>query len=101
MVKLISAQKMSRAIDKARAAKPFVRVVAFRQYTVTNRETGAIYNVTFEVKQGERFAACTCKAGKSSQNCYHVAAAAGAHMMIAAAMAERDNHLADLYDPRD
>jgi len=29
---------------------------------------------------GERFAACTCKAGERGQKCYHVAAAVGAHL---------------------
>jgi hypothetical protein len=84
MIKLTTAGAMRKAIEKARAVKPFVRVVGFGSYTVTNKQTGATYNVTCERRNGERFADCNCKAGERGVRCYHVAAAVGAHMVLAA-----------------
>ena len=84
MVKLTTAEAMQKAIDKARAVKPRVRVVCFGSYIVTNKQTGASYTVTCEKRNGERFADCDCKAGARGQRCYHVAAAAGAHIQLAA-----------------
>ena len=84
MVKLTTTEAMQKAIDKARAVKPLVRVVRFGNYTVTNKQTGASYNVTCEKRNGERIADCTCKAGARGLRCYHVAAAAGAHIVLAA-----------------
>jgi uncharacterized protein YjhX (UPF0386 family) len=80
---------MQKAIDKARTVKPLVRVVNFGSYTVTNKQTGATYSVTCEKRNGERFADCTCKAGARGLRCYHVAAAAGCHIVLAA---ERATH---------
>lgn len=84
MVKLTTAEAMRKAIEKARAVKPFVRVVSFGSYTVTNKRTGATYNVTCGKRDGERFADCDCKAGARGLRCYHVAAAAGCHIVLAA-----------------
>lgn len=87
MVKLTTAEAMQKAIDKARQSKPLVRVISFGNYAVTNKQTGATYTVTCEKRDGERFADCTCQAGARGQRCYHVAAAAGAHIQLAAARA--------------
>ena len=84
MIKLTKTEAMQKAIDKARNVKPLVRVVSFGSYTVTNKQTGATYTVTCEKKNGERFADCDCKAGARGQRCYHVAAAVGAHIQLAA-----------------
>ncbi len=83
MVKLTTIEAMQKAIDKARSLKPQVRVVEFGSYTVTNKATGATYTVRCEKRGGERFADCTCKAGGRGMRCYHVAAAVGAHIMLA------------------
>ena len=84
MIRLTTATKIQNAINKARTVKPFVRVNCFGSYSVTNRQTGATYTVTCEKRDGERFADCTCHAGTRGQACYHVAAAAGTHIVIAA-----------------
>ncbi len=83
MVKLTTAEAMQKAIDKARAVKPLVRIVNFGSYTVTNKQTGATYSVTCEKRNGERIADCDCKAGARGLRCYHVAAAAGCHIILA------------------
>ncbi len=91
MIRLTTATKLQNAIAKARTVKPFVRVNCFGSYTVTNRQTGATYAVTCEKRDGERLADCTCKAGARGQACYHVVAAAGAHIQLAAERAAVSN----------
>ncbi len=84
MIQLTTIEAMQKAIDKARKSKPFVKVLEFRRYEVRNRQTGATYTVQFDVQGGKRLASCDCKAGQRAQLCYHVASAAGAHVIIAA-----------------
>ncbi len=83
MVKLTAAS-MTQAIAKARKTKPFVRVVEFRHYLVTNKLTGATYSVVFTKQGADKFAACSCAAGARGRVCFHSAAAAGIHAQLAA-----------------
>jgi uncharacterized Zn finger protein len=85
MIELKNATQLTNAIERAKAGRLFVQATdRFRQYTVTNRETGARYNVQFMLSAGRRFATCTCKAGLNGQACKHVAAAVALHLYIAA-----------------
>ena len=83
MIQLQSIEQLEKAITKARAAKPFVRINCFGSYTVTNRQTGATYSVECLKKNGRRFAHCSCKAGERSVPCYHLASAVGVHIQLA------------------
>lgn len=87
MIQLTTAAKLTNAINKARTVKPFVRVNQFGKYTVQNKQTGATYTVECQKRDGKRFAHCTCKAGERGQACYHVAAAVGCHIQLAAQQA--------------
>ncbi len=84
MIQLTTADKLENAITKARSVKPRVRVNCFGSYDVQNKQTGATYNVVCIKREGKRFAHCTCKAGERGRCCYHVAAAVGAHIQLAA-----------------
>ncbi len=84
MIQLTSPAALTNAITKARTVKPFVRVVAFGHYTVTNKTTGATYTVECEKRDGKRLASCSCVAGERGKPCYHVAAAVSAHIQLAA-----------------
>jgi len=93
MIELHSAEQLSKAIGRAKASKLFVQPTSlFRQYRVTNRETGAQYTVNFFVRGGQRYGHCDCKAGVRHMICKHLAAAAGLHVMIAAERAEAQIH---------
>jgi hypothetical protein len=82
----LNEDKMHNAIAKARTVKPLVRVIGWRQYQVTNKATGASYEVTFDVRAGKRIASCTCACGQAGRAiCYHVAACAGIQQMMAMA----------------
>lgn len=84
MIQLTTATKLEKAISKARTVKPRVRVNTFGNYTVENKQTGASYTVECMKRDGKRYASCSCKAGERGRACYHVAAAVGAHIVLAA-----------------
>ncbi len=88
MIQLTKATAIEKAIKKARTVKPRVRVNCFGSYTVTNKRTGATYTVECLKQDGKRFAHCSCRAGELGRACYHVAAAVGVHMVLAADRAE-------------
>jgi hypothetical protein len=93
MIKLVSAQQLSRATERAKASKLFVQTSSlFRQYHVTNRATGARYTVDFFVRKsdGARFGHCTCKAGRNNIACKHLSVAAGYHVARMAARHEAE-----------
>jgi uncharacterized Zn finger protein len=83
MIQINSTEQMRKAIERARAGDLFVSFVRFRQFRVTNRETGAEYNVNFFVREGRRFGHCDCKGGERFA-CKHLAAALAVHVGIAA-----------------
>lgn len=76
MIKL-ETSKMIKAIERAKAVRPRVTVISAdaRVYSVTGSK-GDAYTVRFAVANGLKLAECDCKAGKSDQMCFHVAAAA-------------------------
>lgn len=89
MVELVSAEPLNRATARAKAGNLLVQPSKlFRQYHVTNRETGAKYSVDFFVRNGKRFGHCTCKGGERNLVCKHLSAAAGYHVMRMAAQRE-------------
>ena len=93
MIRLLNPEQLKKATERARASNLFVqRTSIYRQYRVTNRETGAQYTVNFFVRNGERYGHCNCKAGLNNQACKHLSAAAGLHVMIAAERAQQTIH---------
>ncbi len=91
MIELKSAEQLGKAIARARAGRLFVQATSiFRQYRVTNRETGAQHVVDFFVRDGKRYGHCTCKAGERNLVCKHVSVACGYHVMRAAARREAE-----------
>ena len=93
MIELRSADQLSKATERAKAGNLFVQPSSlFRQYHVTNRDTGARYTVDFYVRESDRarFGHCTCKAGLKNIACKHLSAAAGYHVMRMAARREAE-----------
>jgi hypothetical protein len=82
----ITKESIEKATAKARIAKPLVKVIQFRLYSVTNKTTGANYEVTFTKIAGRKFADCTCPATKI---CYHIGASIGAHIVLAEQMSRQ------------
>lgn len=89
MIELISADQLAKATERAKASNLFVQPTTFlRQYKVTNRDNGNQYYVDFFVRNGKRYGMCSCKAGANHKACKHLSAAAGYHLMRAAAQRE-------------
>lgn len=84
MIELKSAEQLSKAIERARAGRLFVRFIQFRQFRVENRANGKTYNVNFFLRAGHRFGHCDCKGGERGLACKHLAAAAAIQTGIAA-----------------
>ena len=84
MIELTTAERISRAIERAKKSKLFVQVIAWRVYKVTNRENGRSYEVRFTVENNKRFGHCNCIAGEKNLACKHLAAAVSRHVVIAA-----------------
>jgi hypothetical protein len=92
MIELVGAEQLSRATARAKAGNLFVQPsTLFRQYHVTNRDTGARYTVDFFVRRdGKRFGHCTCLGGQNNRACKHLSAAAGYHVARMAARREAE-----------
>ena len=73
--------RFSKAIEKARTVKNFVRMIRFQQYEVITPKLDA-YTVTNWANNGRTVATCSCKAGAKNLPCYHVASAAGLHQVV-------------------
>ncbi|HEX8565941.1 MAG TPA: SWIM zinc finger family protein [Pyrinomonadaceae bacterium] len=85
---ILTHENTAKAIEKAKAEKPRVRFVRFREYVVTNK-SGKSYRVRFEKRGSKPCASCTCIAGQREKFvCYHVVAAVPHHLVKAAEMRE-------------
>ncbi len=81
----ITKANIEKAIERARATKPLVKVIQFRLYSVTNKQTGANYTVKFSKIGNKKFAECNCKAGQQGKFvCKHIGASIGIHIVLAA-----------------
>jgi hypothetical protein len=93
MIELRTAEQLSSATARAKAGNLFVQPSSlFRQYHVTNRDTGARYTVDFFIRKsdGKRFGHCTCLGGQNNRACKHLSAAAGYHVARMAARREAE-----------
>ena len=97
---LKSQATIEKAILRARTVHPKVSVLAVGEYAVTGSK-GNLYNVRCERRNGVKVVDCNCQAGQLGRPCFHAAAAVAQHVYFAEAQATSDNHMADLYDPRD
>ncbi len=76
MIKLTT-ENTTKAIERCRKLKPQVRFVAERVFAVRSANNTNSYTVRFDVKDGEKFGECECKAGESGKYvCYHLVGAA-------------------------
>ena len=89
MIKL-TAENTTRAIERCKQLRPKVRFIAERVFEVFSRRNTNIYQVKFDVVNGEKLAECLrvengqvveqCKANKRGYVCYHAIAGATANI---------------------
>jgi SWIM zinc finger len=79
MIKL-TAENTLKAIERCKQLKPKVRFVADRTFKVESANNGNVYQVSFDVQNGEKFGQCECKASEKGLICYHIIAGATANI---------------------
>jgi hypothetical protein len=79
MIKL-TIENTAKAIERCRKLKPQVRFVADRVFAVQSANNTNSYTVRFDVKDGEKFDLCECKASERGLVCYHIIGAATANI---------------------
>ncbi len=75
MIKL-TAENTTKAIERCKQLKPKVRFIAERTFAVQSANNSNSYTVRFDVKNGDKFGVCECKASEKARICYHIVAAA-------------------------
>ena len=79
MIKLTT-ENTTKAIERCKQLKPKVRFIADRTFSVKSANNDNAYTVRFEVRNGEKFGACECKASEKGLICYHIIGAATANI---------------------
>lgn len=75
MIKLTT-ENTARAIERCKQLKPKVSFIAERNFSVKSSNNENSYTVRFDVKDGEKFGLCECKASERGLICYHIIGAA-------------------------
>ncbi len=74
--------QIEKAIERAKAIHPKVRVKTFGEYEVTGH-SGALYTVRCARKGGVKVVDCSCPAGQHSTPCFHSVVAIAQHTYLA------------------
>ncbi len=72
----LTTENTQRAIERCKQLKPKVRFVQDRVYAVESANNANVYQVRFDVQNGEKFGICECKAAERGLVCYHIVAGA-------------------------
>jgi signal transduction histidine kinase len=75
MIKL-TAENTQNAIQRCKQLKPKVKFLKDRVFVVYSANNSNVYHVQFDVRNGEKFGHCECKASERGFVCYHIAGAA-------------------------
>lgn len=76
----LTEKNTAKAIERCKQLKPRVQFVTDRVFNVSSSRNNSIYQVRFDVRNGEKLAQCNCKASERNLVCYHVVAAATANI---------------------
>ena len=66
----------TKAIERCKQLRPKVKFLKDRMFVVYSSNNSNVYHVKFDVKNGERFGICECKASERGLVCYHIVAGA-------------------------
>lgn len=79
MIKL-TRENTQNAVKRCKQLKPRVKFIANRTFEVFSSNNSNTYQVRFDVKDGEKFGQCECKASERGLICYHLVAGATANI---------------------
>lgn len=69
-----------KAIERCKQLKPKVRFISDRFFAVSSANNANVYQVRFDVRNGERLGQCECKASEKGMVCYHLVAGAAVNV---------------------
>jgi hypothetical protein len=79
MIKLTE-QNTAKAIERCKQLRPKVQFIKDRLFAVSSSRNENVYQVRFDVRNGEKFGQCECKASEKGMVCYHIIAGATANI---------------------
>ena len=76
----LTTENTQKAIEKCKQLKPNVKFIRERMFAIQSANNSNIYQVSFDVKDGEKFGKCECRASERGLVCYHIIAGATANI---------------------
>ncbi len=76
----LTTENTQKAIEKCKQLKPKVKFIKDRLFVVYSSNNANAYHVSFDVKDGEKFGKCECRASERGLICYHLIAGATANI---------------------
>jgi len=76
----LTTENTQKAIEKCKQLKPTVKFIRERMFVVQSSNNSNVYQVSFDVKDGEKFGKCECRASERGLVCYHLIAGATANI---------------------
>ncbi len=72
----LTKENTAKAVARCKQLKPKVKFIKDRLFVVYSSNNSNVYHVRFDVKNGEKFGNCECKASEKGLVCYHIVAGA-------------------------
>ncbi len=76
----LTIENTQKAVAKYKQMKPRVKFIKDRLFVVYSANNSNVYHVSFDVRNGEKFGQCECKAAEKGMVCYHIVAGATANI---------------------
>jgi len=76
----LTTENTVKAVAKCKQLNPSVKYIKDRLFAVKSGNNSNVYHVSFDVKNGEKFGQCECKAAEKGLVCYHIVAGATANI---------------------
>ncbi len=76
----LTTENTQKAVAKCKQLKPKVQFIKDRYFAIYSANNSNVYYVNFDVKDGQKFGKCECKASEKGLVCYHIVAGATANI---------------------
>lgn len=76
----LTTENTQKAIERCKQLRPKVQFIQERVFAVSSANNSNVYQVSFDVRNGEKFGECECKAAEKGLVCYHIVAGATANI---------------------
>jgi hypothetical protein len=76
----LTEENTQKAVTKCKKLRPLVKFVKDRMFVVYSANNSNVYHVKFDVRNGDKFGQCECRASEKGLVCYHLVAGATANI---------------------